>query len=181
MTKKSENSFEPKMNNKIINKEKRRKAITYIILIFIVCLLYFSGYSFAKQIEKIKLQAQTPIAKPILILEGGENFTLTVEKSKVIYYFKIKNYQEEKISEVDLNYYIEILPKKDFPIQYHLYKEEQEISLAEQKSELIEMPKGQKKDHNYRLEINYDKQTSKIEENILQEIQLKVHSEQQRG
>lgn len=162
-------------------KIKRREA-TLIIIVIIVLTLFFSGYSMGKEIVQTKIDTKTEIAKPIVVVENNPAIKITNKDNKGYYDFKVKNYNETgEISQVDIIYYIEILSQKEETIQFKLYEETEEtkeIKLEQNRTENMEIEKGQKIEKLYRLEIIYDKTKSNSVEDILQDVQIKVHSEQ---
>lgn len=165
-----------------IKKEKCHfKIIAYFIIVFFILLLYFSGPSFAKMMDEIRITSNAKIIEPILILDTKEAIFLSEENPKGIYEFKIKNYQDDKISDVNLRYSIEIIPVMDSAIECHLYLDNTEILLEQQKTEYIDLQKDEKKEHQYRLEIAYHQERGNFGKDLLQNLQLKVHSEQQKG
>ena len=104
---------------------------------------------------------------------------IIIESIKTACYFYQKNHRENgETTQVDLTYYIEILSKTDETISFKLYKEGKEIALHDNKTENMKMPKGEMQEDYYKLEIVYDKTKSKSIEDILQDVQIKVHSEQ---
>lgn len=165
-------------------KERQRKTknITYGILIFMICLLYLTGFSFAKNIEHILLKSNTSIAEPIFLVEGGKSIQISEKDREKYYEFTIRNYEGEKISDMDLRYFIEINPIIHAQtVSCQLFRNGEEVHLENQKTELIEIPKEVKKEHQYQLKITYQQDLEKLGQDIFQEIQLKVHSEQQKG
>ena len=153
----------------------KRREITLIIIFSIVLIFFFSGFSIGKEFSKTTIQANAEIAEPILKVECDKKIALTDPSQKGIYYFKIKNYDEkEKITGVDLEYYVEVLPKIEKNIDLKIYKEDEKLKLNENKTQKFLMSKDKKQIDNYRIEIECN---SEIKE-IMQEIQIKVHSEQ---
>ncbi len=168
---------------KIYKKENTEKKdyriITGVVVIFIIILLLFCGYSMAKTIEEIILKSDTQIAEPILIIENNPSIDITATNYSGIYTFKIKNYNEQnKVTDVDLKYYIEILSDLDDSINMELYQNEKKINLNKNKTEYIEISKTQKEESEYKIKITYDKNKTTNLADIMQKIQIKIHSEQ---
>ena len=149
----------------------KRREITLILVSIMVLILFFSGYSMGKEYSSIKLDTNAKIAEPILIVENSPTLQIDGKKQNEYYDFKIKNYKENgPITEIDLQYNIEIIAPKEEAIFYRLYKDNQEVMLKLNKENLQE--------DCYQLEIIYDKTKAKTQKDILQEVQIKVHSEQ---
>ena len=74
-----------------------------------------------------------------------------------------------------LKYYIEIISKKNDDINFKIYKEEKELNINNNKTEKFLLTKENKQRDNYKIEILLNK---KISEDILQNVEIKVYSEQ---
>ena len=166
------------MENKKIIKFKKRD-FTAIIIIIITMLLFFSGYSLGKAYQSTTLQASGEIAEPILVVENNPVVEMNGKNEKEYYNFIVKNSTEDgKITEVDLEYYIEILTKTDEAISFKLYRNNDPILMKNNTSEKFKMSKDKEQKDNYKLEIIYDKTKNNSIEDIVQDVQIKVHSEQ---
>ena len=145
----------------------------------IIGITFFSGVSIGKAVYNTNIKNNTKIAKPILEVEKDSEVIITEENKKGEYTFTIKNYnQAEEISQVDLTYYIEILENDlDNAIQYQLYKDNEIVDLKENRTETMTFRKDLKEKQQYTLKVTYDDSKMTIED-IIQDIQIKVHSEQ---
>lgn len=168
-----------------IQKEEERKSNKFLtagFIIFIIMLLMFCGYSMAKSIEDYVINAKAQIAEPILIVENNPAIDITETKNYGEYIFKIKNYNDQgKISECDLKYYIEILAKLDNSINIELYQGENKIELHNNKTEFMKIEKNQKEDREYKIKVTYDNEKTEVGNDILEKIQIKVHTEQEKA
>ncbi len=165
---------------KLKNPLKNKKRETTLILVSIMILvLFFSGYSMGKEHSNVNVETNAKIAEPILIVENNPILEMD-GKEKIGYYdFKVKNHKETgEITEVDLNYNIEIIAPIEKTISFKLYQENEEIPLQNNKTKDFTLEKEKVQEHNYRLEIVYDKTQSDSIEDIIQEVQIKVHSQQ---
>ena len=88
--------------------------------------------------------------------------------------------EEGKINQVDMDYYIEILPIDNEAISFELYKENEKLEIIDNKTTKFTLEKGTKKEDNYKIKIIYD-ENKNTTENIFEEVQIKVHSEQKRA
>ena len=169
-----------------IQKEEERKSNKFLtagFIIFIIMLLMFCGYSMAKSIEDYVINAKAQIAEPILIVENNPAIDITETKNYGEYIFKIKNYNDQgKLSECDLKYYIEILTKLDNSINIELYQGENKIELHNNKNRILwKLKKNQKEDREYKIKVTYDNENTEVGNDILEKIQIKVHTEQEKA
>lgn len=159
-------------------KEKRRD-ITLIIIIAMVLLLFFTGYSFGKALTNTIIKTTAEVAEPILIIENNPSIDITALKNKGYYDFKIKNYDIlGNVTQTDLDYSIEILASTDESIEFKLYKDNQEVEMKKNKTKNIHITRKEKQEHCYQLQILYDKTKSTSIADIIENVQIKVHSEQ---
>ncbi len=162
-------------SNKAINK----KYILLFLLFIILIIFLFSKNSLGKQMSNTKINTNSEIAKPILIVENNPAIDITNKNNKGYYDFKIKNYNElGEINEIELRYNIEILNEENKAIKFKLYKGEEELLLEKNKTKDMIIKKNEKQEENYKLEIIYDKNLVSSLEDIIQNVQIKVHSEQ---
>ncbi len=87
----------------------------------------------------------------------------------------------EKLHGVNLDYNVEVLSPKEKAINFKLYKDKQEIPLENNKTGNMKLHKENKQEDCYQLEIIYDKTQNYSINDILQDVQIKVHSEQEKG
>ena len=82
---------------------------------------------------------------------------------------------------VDLDYTIEIISNTDESVKFNLYNNNEDktkVDLKDNKTGKISLPRSSKQDHNYKLEVIYDETKSLSASDILENIQVKVQSEQ---
>ena len=173
-----------KLTLKNFKKEKmmyrsKKREILIIGILLIIGITFFSGVSIGKAIYNTNIKNNTQIAKPILEVDKGSEIIITEDNRKGEYTFIVKNYNDvDQISQVDLTYYIEILENDLVPsIQYELYKDNQKIELKENRTEEMKFHRDLKEKQKYTLKVTYDESKNTIED-IMQDIQIKVHSEQ---
>ena len=160
-------------------KIKNGRTLTLIIVTIIVIILFFTGYSIGKGMANVKVNTTTQIAEPIMIVENNPSIDITSIKNTGYYDFKIKNYNEQnEINQIEQKYWIEVISKYDETISFKMYKDNQEIPLSNNKTQEIQLAKNKKEEQSYRLEIIYDKTKPSSTEEIIQDVQIKVHSEQ---
>lgn len=163
------------------NKNSINKNLIIGALVFIIILILLSGYSSAKYIYDYLIKANNEIAKPILVVENDSCIEINSPNKSGIYNFKIKNYdKDKKITDVNLQYKIEIKAKTE-DLNFKLYENNKEIKLIDNITEYISVSNKEKQDKNYRLEISYDESDEEKMKDIIDQIQVKVHSEQIKG
>lgn len=158
-------------------KDTSKREITLIIVISLVILFFFSGFSIGKGYSETNIETTGEIAMPILEVTNGETISMKQLGDTGTYEFLVKNYNEQgKISDVGLEYYIEILSDINENIELKIYKEEKEIELNQNKTQTFIMPTKQEQVDRYKIEIKC-KENITISQ-IIDNIQIKVHSEQ---
>jgi len=163
-------------------KQKENNKLMTSFILSIIVIIMLCGYSMAKCIDEYIIKGRMKIAEPILEIENNPIINITESQKYGEYIFKIRNYNnKEKITETDLKYYIEISPKLDNSINLELYQNEDEIKLTDNKTEYIKISKDQKEEREYKIKITYDKNNTVEVGDILEQIQVKVHTEQEKA
>lgn len=134
---------------------------------------------FAKYNTSEKLSSSIEIAKPIFIVEGKETTKISAIQNIGYYEFSVKNYDETNISKTGFLYTIEIITKTDEAIQFELYKEDEQIELKDLKTEELFIVGNEQTEQKYKLKVTYDNTKGNKEKDILEDIQVKIHSEQE--
>ena len=153
-----------------------KKKIIKIIVVAFVLTIILSTISLGKYFNKTKINVNSGVAIPIIKLEGEQKLIINNNQGNKVYNLAVKNYDEnEQITQVELEYYIEIISKKNDNINFKIYKEEKELNINNNKTEKFLLTKENKQRDNYKIEILLNK---KISEDILQNVEIKVYSEQ---
>ena len=153
-----------------------KKEIIKIILVAFVLTIILSTISLGKYFNKTKINVNSGVAIPIIKLEGEQKLIINNNQENKVYNLAVKNYDEnEQITQVELEYYIEIISKKNDDINFKIYKEKKELNINNNKTEKFLLTKENKQQDNYKIEILLNK---KISEDILQNVEIKVYSEQ---
>ena len=153
-----------------------KKEIIKIIVVAFVLTIILSTISLGKYFNKTKINVNSGVSIPIIKLEGEQKLIINNNQENKVYNLAVKNYDEnEQITQVELEYYIEIISKKNDDINFKIYKEEKELNIINNKTEKFLLTKENKQQDNYKIEIILNK---KISEDILQNIEIKVYSEQ---
>lgn len=160
-----------------ITKKKILKIVLIILLIIIIlllCWLFLGGRSFSKYKKDINASSLTEIAKPILNVEGENDIKIDgIEDT--IYNFSVKNYNGSNISEVDMNYYIEIVNTSKADLDFVLLKNGQQINLKNNKTDLISSSSINRQSDDYQLQIKYNNNPA-IVEDIEGSVQIRVEA-----
>ena len=164
-------------NKNIKNKIKDKRKITIIILLMLTILLgIFVGMSFSKYQSKLVGQAFANVAKPVLEVRREQSLGLTALAPKASYVFEVRNYKEDELNQVEMEYYIEIISNTNEAIQFALFKGDEEILLDNNKTRKFKLEKEEKQTHFYRLEITYDSTKGELGKDINENVELKIHS-----
>lgn len=155
---------------------KLKKEIIKIIVVAFVLTIILSTISLGKYFNKTKINVNSGVAIPIIKLEGEQKLIINNNQENKVYNLAVKNYDEnEQITQIELEYYIEIISPKNDDINFKIYKEEKELNINNNKTEKFLLTKENKQRDNYKIEILLNK---KISEDILQNVEIKVYSEQ---
>lgn len=157
----------------------KKRELTLILITIMVLGLFCSGCSMGKEYSSTNIETNSKIAEPILLVENSPIIEVNGKKEREYYNFKIKNYRENgEVTQIDLQYNIEIVSQREEAISFKLYKDNQEIPLENNKTANIKLKKEITQEENYQLEIIYDKNKNHSSNDIIQDVQIKVHSEQ---
>ena len=155
----------------------KTKEIVWILIIVMVMMLFFSGPSIGKGFQETIIQAQADVAEPILDIDGGGPIYITKANQKIVYEFKVKNFNSmEKLNEVNIEYYLEILGLTDKRVSIKVFKENEELKLYENKTPNLKLKNSEKQEDNFKIEIEFDENTN-IEE-MQQNIEIKIYANQ---
>ena len=153
------------------NKIKQRKKLIITMIIVLIIILFFIGFSFGKTYSKTDIQGSSEIAKPIMKVENSSKINITNQNQEGIYEFKIKNFEDENnITSVEMEYYIEILTDiSDL------------IKIENNRNKTFNMVKDIEQEDKYKIKIKYNEKSNSSMEDIIQELQIKVHSQQKQS
>lgn len=156
-----------------------------MIVIILVIVLCFTSFCLGKYTQYVTIKVKTKIANPKFAVEFNEPVEINAIDNEKIYTFTVKNYeidetQNTNVSEVDLEYLIQILANTDNNIKYELYKGEERININENlSSDYILMGSNDISEHKYSLKIIYEK-TDNIDgkKDIVEEANIKIYCKQ---
>lgn len=157
----------------------KKKILIILLIFFIIIGAICIRITISQYKSKQEIRSTMKIAKPIFKVEGNEITKISALNNIGYYEFKIKNFDEENMSDTGFLYYIEILSKTDDAINFELYDEQEQLmDLENFKTNQFTMPCNEKLERNYKLKVVYDKTKGEIGKDILEDVQIKVHSEQ---
>ena len=144
-----------------------------MIFIIGIIVIVFTKNSFGKYVTRIQMESNNEVAEPIIEIEKDETININKIENK-IFNIKIKNYNnDEKINEVDLEYYLELIVIDEIKIK--IYRNNEEIKLHNKKTEKILLSKNSKQEDNYKIEILFFDNSA---QEIFDEIKMKIYYEQ---
>lgn len=156
----------------------QRKWGCIIVVLFLIMLLMLNN-SYSKYKTLVVSNGKAIVAEPIILIEKDNVITKEYNKKAGVleYYFKIKNYDNEKINEVECFYNIEILENnQNFPIEYKLIdlSNNQEITINNNKSIEFLIGSSIKEEDSYKLEVRWkDKEINQYSSSL--QISLKTN------
>lgn len=135
---------------------------------------------YGKYINIDNLTSSINLARPIFIVEGKDATKISEINNIGYYEFSVKNFNESNTSEISFLYTIEVISDTDESVQFELYNEETKIPLKNLKTEEILIQGKERNEQKYRLKVIYDNEQGDKGKEILEEVQVKVHSQQEK-
>ena len=139
---------------------REKRMLKSIFLIVLIILYFMINNTFSKYKIFIEQNGNASIAKPIIVIEKDNNINTEYSKKtgEILYYFKIKNYENENINEVKFLYNIELIENNsEFPIEYNLVdlSTNERVTLNNNKSKEFIIGIDEKEEKTYVLKINW--------------------------
>ena len=151
----------------------------------VLVLLCFTSFCLGKYTQYVTIKVRTEVANPKFSVEFNEPVEVSAINNEKIYTFTVKNYeidenQNKNVSEVGLEYMIQILSNTDNTVKYELYKDEELIDINENLvSDYIMMESDNINEHNYSLKITYEKaEALEGVTDIVEEAKIKIYCKQ---
>lgn len=117
-----------------MKRKTRKYKIRFLVFSFTMTFLFFFSLSLLKPITSAKFQSGTNLALDVdyaVFLFQEELFSFQMNTDGIVpreepyyYTFSVSNYNNEKMSDVDLAYSLQIRTTTNLPITYELYKNE---------------------------------------------------------
>lgn len=160
-----------------IKTKKTIHIILVILLILLVFLLmFFFGKAFSKFKKDINSNAIAEIATPIFVVDGTDNIKID-GITDTVYKFSVKNYKGTDISEVDMNYVVQIVNNSDADLDFELLKNGEKLKLTNNKTDSINIKGISRNTDEFELRILY-KDNPAVVEDITGNVQIKVEASQ---
>lgn len=163
--------------------QNRFKNITYILIIGMILILFFTGYSLGKSLNQVMIKGNAQIAEPIIEIKSNPKIDITESNKTGTYTFYVRNYNDnDKITETKIKYILKIQDDIDEQlkdtIEFEIYKNGKQIDLKNQETEYMELTNLTKQNDKYDLKINYENNSNLSLSEIVGKIQIKIHSQQ---
>ena len=147
----------------------KKKIIFGTIIFTIICCVYLIKITNSRYISKVNIDGNIDVAVPQIVLDVknySDSFTLLPGQTQELE-FSIKNYNDLKINEVLMEYYIKInTTKLDLPLEYELYEvsstNEKKLTANSQGFGPITLNYGNQEEKKYKLKFSWDENDNKI-------------------
>ena len=148
----------------------KSKIKYFVVLIILLCTitLFTVKFSRAKYLTTIEGYGSAEIAKPIIEIEKEDEKSVEVyDGIKTIEYsFSVTNKKNEEISDVDIEYVIEVVnTESNFPIEYSLYRNDTKIELENNKTKPMILKNSENLKDEYKLSIMWKEKEGEISDN----------------
>lgn len=149
------------------------KKIFIIFSILFLVIIFFIFKFNKKYINNYSIHSQ--IAKPIFLVENNSPSIIDINNLKSEYFFTVKNYQDEQMSDIPFLYNIEFSNIEDSNVILHIYKDSEELLIQNNRTPDIILKNSEKEIHTFKLIVEY---ANIVNKNFENNINLKVFSEQ---
>lgn len=153
-----------------------KNKICVIFILVIILIIAINEYSLAKYKSENNAIGMVKIAKPVLIIERGNEVKIDTINRSGIYLFSIKNYNDVMVNEIDMKYYLEIIGYDNEDINIDIFKNEEKIEFVNFTTPEYIIPHNVKVEDKFKLDINYNK--TNFTRQVNQNIEIILHSEQ---
>lgn len=163
-----------------MNKRNKKLFLAVLITSIIISTLTLSKYK-TTLASKDKARVATPV---ISLSSSSLNVGIEINSNIEIpdYVFEVSNYDEQKESEVTMDYVLRVKTSNSLPLEFELYNYEDETQanlLTGNSTSKIRMDANQKTNQKYGLKIKWNKnQKDYLYSNEIDYIQLVLNSEQ---
>ncbi len=151
-------------------------VVILVVLIILLVLMFLFGRTLSKYSRNIASNSVADIAKPIFVVDGEQNIKIDgIQDTE--YTFSVKNHKLQEISDVDMDYTIEIINSSKANLKFELLKNGTKINLNNNKTETLNLKGIQRHTDEYKLIVNYENDPAIIED-ITGNVQIKVEAVQ---
>lgn len=137
-----------------------------------IIIVLFSRCCFGKYFKEVLLESDNIVSKAIILIENDPTIYINSIENRT-YNFKVKNYDNDEISEVDIEYYIRIFENSITMIK--IYKNGQEIVKEGNETDKFLLSKNIKQEDDFRIEIIF---LNEDDQEIIDQIDIRVCYEQ---
>lgn len=151
-------------------------VVILVVLIILLLLMFLFGRTLSKYNRSVSSNSIAEIAKPVFVVDGEQNIKIDGIKDTE-YTFSVKNYNLQEISDVDMNYTIEIINSSKANLKFELVRNGTKINLNNNKTEILNLKGIERHTDEYRLIVKYENDAT-ILEDITGNVQIKVEAVQ---
>ena len=147
----TENKTENKVESKTQDKNKNKKMMLLILILSLVVLIVIASFAYARYLTTKEASATAKIAEMICEIEVQES---QADKTIINPYCTVivKNYNSEnKVTETDVKYKIEVTPKGDFTLPEYYWKDSAGTILAQSTAVTGTFEHGAKDEEEYKI------------------------------
>lgn len=157
----------------------KRLSNKITIVLVIILILQIINFTNSKYNTKFFQNGIAKIAEPIIVLESFEEENKLINKLDFPreYQFKIKNYENNKINEIDFLYNIEIIESNNnFPIKYKIFdvSNNKEIIVENGITETLKISKEIKEEKIYKIILEWEEKEFEMSENLNLKLKLNL-------
>ncbi len=150
--------------------------VVLVALVILLLLMFLFGRTLSKYSRSVNSNSTADIAKPVFIVDGEQNIKIDgIEDTE--YTFSIKNYTFQDISDVDMDYTIEIVNNSEANLDFELLRNGTAISLNNNKTATLNLKGIQRNIDEYKLIVRYENNPA-ILKDFAGNVQIKVEAVQ---
>ena len=173
-----------------MSRQKRNKSskTNIAIIILAVTAIIVLILSIAKYTSTLAANDAATTATPVLTFDTSNSLEVSISPvdGEKIYYFAVSNYTDVQVSEVTMDYYIQINSLSNLPLEFELYEYENntigDTNLLEGNgttTDEIEIALDEETIHNYALKIIWQEdETSYKYADEIDYVEIVLHGEQ---
>ncbi len=151
-------------------------VVILVALLILLLLMFMFGRTLSKYNRSVSSNSTADIAKPVFVVDGEQNIKIDgIQDTE--YDFSIKNYNFQEISDVDMDYTIEIVNSSKANLSFELIRNGTKVSLDNNKTDTFNLKGIQRHTDDYKLIVKYENDAT-ILEDITGNVQIKVEAVQ---
>lgn len=150
--------------------------VVLVALVILLLLMFLFGRTLSKYSRSVNSNSVAEVAKPVFVVDGEQNIKIDGIED-IEYTFSVKNYNFQDISDVDMDYTIEIVNSSKANLKFELLRNGTAISLNNNKTNSLNIKGIQRHTDEYKLIVKYENNPA-ILEDITGNVQIKVEAVQ---